>query len=120
MNIKVIIGRLTRDAELTYTNNGVAILKGGIADSRKYKGKEETSFFDYVMFGEKAEKLNQYMLKGKQMALRGTDKQDRWEKEGQKHSKIVMIVDEVMFLDIKQATDNEKKQPFDEDIPFWA
>ena len=96
------IGRLTHDSELKYTGGGLAIAKFSIAcNSRAKKGDEwidEASFFDVSVFGKSAETLNQYLVKGKQIAVQGRIKQERWEKDGQKFSKIVINADSVQLL----------------------
>jgi len=96
------IGRLTKDAELRYTSGGLAISKFSIAcNSRAKKGDQwidEASFFEVSVFGKSAETLNQYLTKGKQIAVQGRMKQERWEKDGQNHSKIVINADSVQLL----------------------
>lgn len=96
------VGRLVRDGELKYTSGGLAICKISIAsNSRAKKGDEyvdEASFFDVSIFGRSAESLNQYLTKGKQVAVQGRLKQERWEKDGQNHSKIVIIAESIQLL----------------------
>ena len=89
-----LIGRLTRDAELKYTNAGVAVSTFSLAvTKRKKQGEdyiEEPHFFDMALFGQKAENLNQYLVKGKQFHAMGKLKQDRWEQDGAKRSKTAL------------------------------
>ena len=96
------IGRLTKDAELRYTSGGLAISKFSIAcNSRAKKGDQwidEASFFEVSVFGKSAETLNQYLTKGKQIAVQWRMKQERCEKDGQNHSKIVINADSVQLL----------------------
>lgn len=96
------IGRLTKDAELRYTSGGLAISKFSIAcNSRAKKGDQwidEASFFEVSVFGKSAESLNQYLTKGKQIAVQGRMKQERWDSDGQNHSKIVINADSVQLL----------------------
>jgi single-strand DNA-binding protein len=96
------IGRLTRDATLTYTSGGMAICKFAIAVNARVKQGEswadEASFFDVTVFGKAAEAINQYLVKGKQVAIEGRLKQDRWEKDGQNHSRVVINADNVQLL----------------------
>jgi len=103
LNSLVIIGRLTRDAELKYTTNGFAILNFSIASNRSVKRndewQDEVSFFNCTLFGKRAESLAQYLLKGKQIAIDGSIKQDRWEdNEGHKRSVIKILVDSLQFI----------------------
>lgn len=102
LNAVTIVGRLTRDAELKTTNSGVAICNFSIANGRsRKKGDEwveETSFFDATMIGRRAEALHKYLVKGKQIAICGALQQDRWEKDGQKRSKVQIFVDDIQLL----------------------
>ena len=133
------IGRLTKDAELRYTSGGLAISKFSIAcNSRAKKGDQwidEASFFEVSVFGKSAETLNQYLTKGKQIAVQGRMKQERWEKDGQNHSKIVINADSVQLLggdknsqgsgsDARNSpsrapeSDSDNPPDFPDDIPF--
>jgi single-strand DNA-binding protein len=102
INHVIIVGRLTRDAEISYLPSGVAVAKISIAVncSRKNGDQwvEEVSYFDSAIFGKTAENLKSYLSKGKQIGLEGHLKQDRWEKDGQKFSKISVIADNVQLL----------------------
>jgi len=97
-----LIGRLTRDAEMKYTSAGLAICSFSIAVSRSVKHGEkwidEPSFFDMSIFGRRAEGVSAYLLKGQQVAVNGELKQDRWEKDGQKNSKVAFQVADLQLL----------------------
>ncbi len=95
-NSVILIGRLTRDAELRYANNGTAFSRLSLAVSG-YK-ENETSFFDITLFGKTAENLNQYLTKGTQISVQGSLKQDTWEKDGQKNSKVSIIAQQIQLL----------------------
>lgn len=112
------IGNLTRDPELSYTASGTAIAKFGIAVRRT---KEVTDFFDFTAFNQQAELISQHCKKGSKLAVVCRPQLDRWEREGQKHSKIQFIVDNFEFLGGSkpgdkepdgEAEDNNKKAPF--------
>lgn len=103
INRTVIIGRLTRDAEVTYTPGGTAIAKMSIAVNRSVKGPDgkwmdEANYFDVQVFGKQAEALKPYLLKGKQIGVDGYLKQDRWEKDGQKFSKVTINANDIELL----------------------
>lgn len=103
VNSLVIVGRLTRDAELKYTASGQALATFAVAVNRKVKRgdawEEEGNFFDVVYWGRGAEAVNQYLLKGKQIAIEGSLKQDRWQDaEGQPRSKVVIEANTVQLL----------------------
>ena len=102
LNVWIGIGRLTKDASLTYTSSGTATCKFDIAVNRKKKSGEkyvdEVSFFTVVLWGKAGESLNQYLTKGKQVAVEGELRQDRWEQDGQSRSKVEIMADNVQLL----------------------
>jgi len=102
VNHVILIGRLTRDAELKYTAGGMAVCKFAIAVNRRKKSGEqwveEASFFDIVLWGRSGETLNQYLVKGKQIAVEGELHQNRWEQDGQARSKIEIMASNVQLL----------------------
>jgi len=102
VNHVILIGRLTRDAELKYTSGGMAVCKFAIAvNKRRKQGEqwvEEANFFDIVLWGRSGESLNQYLVKGKQVAVEGELHQNRWEQDGQARSKIEIMANNVQLL----------------------
>lgn len=102
INHVVLVGRLTRDAELRYANSGTAICRLSIANnySRKQGDQwvEETNFFDCTMFGRRAEALQQYLTKGKQIGIDGTLRFSKWEQDGQTRSKVEVHVNDIQLL----------------------
>ena len=107
-----INGRLVREAILSYSNGGTAILKFSIAVNRSVKKgdkwEDEASFFDCVMFSKMAESVNKYLEKGKQVSIIGELKQERWEKDGKQNSKVVIVVEKLQLLGSK----DEQKQSY--------
>jgi single-strand DNA-binding protein len=102
VNHVILIGRLTRDAELKYTSGGMAVCKFAIAVNKRRKQGEqwvdEANFFDIVLWGKSGESLNQYLVKGKQVAVEGELHQNRWEQDGQQRSKIDINANNVQLL----------------------
>ena len=102
INVVVLIGRLTRDAELKYTNSGTAVCKLSIAvNTRKKQGDEwidEANFFDIVFWGKGGEALKPYLNKGKLIAVEGELRQNRWEHEGQSRSKVEINANNIRLL----------------------
>jgi single-strand DNA-binding protein len=102
INHVVLVGRLTRNAELKYTNNGAAVSKFSIAINQRRKKEDqwvdEVHYFDIVVWGKTAESLNQYLVKGKQVGIEGQLRQNRWEQEGQARSKVEISATNVMLL----------------------
>lgn len=102
INRVIEIGRLTRDAEVTYTPGGMAIAKMSIAVNRRVKNgdgwADEANYFDVQVFGKAAESLKPYLTKGKMIGVDGYLKQDRWEKDGQKFSKVTINANDIQLL----------------------
>jgi single-strand DNA-binding protein len=100
--VAVIVGRLTRDAELKYTNSGQAVCHFSVAtSSRRKKGDqwvEEPSFWDVDLWGKSGESINQYLTKGKLVAVEGAMRQDKWEQDGQTRSKTLITANTVQLL----------------------
>ncbi|MDR0878005.1 MAG: single-stranded DNA-binding protein [Treponema sp.] len=102
LNHVVLIGRLTRDAELKYTAGGQAVCKFSIAVNRRRKNgdqwEDEANFFDVVVWGRQGESLNQYLIKGKMVGVDGELRQDRWQQEGQNRSKVEIVANYLQLL----------------------
>jgi len=102
INHVVLVGNLTRNAELKYTNSGMAISTFSIAVNQRRKKDDqwvdEAHFFDIEYFGKAAEAVNQYLVKGKQVGVEGSLRQDRWEKDGQARSKVKITASNLMLL----------------------
>ena len=136
LNHVIEIGRLTRDIgerEFSYTTGGTARLNLSIAVNRSVKKNgawtDSVSYFDVTVWGKPAENIKPYLHKGKQIAVDGFLDQQRWEKDGQKFSKVVIIADNVQLLGGNESAP-QAQQPageyqsagngddFPEDIPF--
>lgn len=106
INHVMLIGRLTRDLDdrsFGYVNNGQCRANVSIAVNRSRRNGDnnwvdEVSYFDVTIWGKQAENLKQYLVKGKQIAVEGFLKQDRWEKDGQKFSKVTITANNVQLL----------------------
>jgi single-strand DNA-binding protein len=103
LNHVVLVGRLTRDAELKYTAGGQAVCKFSIAVNRRRKNgdqwEDEANFFDIVLWGRQGESLNQYLVKGKMIGVDGELRQDRWQQDGQNRSKVEIVAANIQLLD---------------------
>jgi single-strand DNA-binding protein len=126
LNSVFLIGHLTRDMVLEYLQSGTAMGKISLAVNRSVKKNDqwtdEASFFDVSLFGKQAESLKQSLVKGKQIAVCGELKQDRWEKDGQKFSKVQIVANNVQLLggkgDISSQGAQQQAEDFPEDLPF--
>lgn len=101
INATFQIGRLTRDCDFKYASTGAAVMEFTIAvNHRKGKdGVEPVSYFTVKIFGKLAESLKDFMKKGKQVGVKGYLKQDRWEKDGEKRERVVIMCEEIEMLD---------------------
>ena len=108
INSVVIVGRLTRDAELRYLNSGTAVASISIAVNRSKKDGDqwisEANFFDVSYFGKGAEGIKPYLTKGTQIAVQGSLRQDRWEKDGQKFSRVNILADSIELLGSRSSS----------------
>ena len=137
LNNYSVIGRMTRDLDeraFAYTQNGKARLNISIAVNDGYGDNQYTSYFDVVVWGKTAENIKPYLGKGKQICINGRLRQDRWESNGQKNSRVVIVAETVQLLGGRdngagsggnyqqpaqqQAPDNDNGGEFSEDIPF--
>jgi single-strand DNA-binding protein len=103
INHVVLVGRLTRDAELKYTANGQAVCKFSLAINRRRKNGEqwedEANYFDVVLWGRQGEALTQYLLKGKTIGVEGELRQDRWQQQdGQNRSRVAVVAANIQLL----------------------
>jgi single-strand DNA-binding protein len=136
LNRVTLLGRLTRDAELKYTNSGLQICRLSIANnySRKQGDQwiQETNFFDCFMMGRRAEALHKYLTKGKQIGIDGSLRFSKWEQDGQPRSKVEVRIDNIQLLggrsdsgaasgDYHEAPAGDETGPsssFEDDVPF--
>ena len=102
----ILVGNLTRDIELRYSQGGMGIAKTAIATSRKFTSngekKEEVCFVDITFFGRSAEVANQYLRKGSKILVEGRLNFEQWvDQNGQKRSKHSVTVETMQMLDSK-------------------
>lgn len=144
INRVIISGNLTRDPEVRTTQSGMPVMSLGIAvNDRRKNGQtgeweDYANFIDCTMFGNRAQNVAQYLSKGQRVMIDGKLRYSTWERDGQKRSKIEVIIDDLDF----QGTRNQGGAPqggannaaaysapttpvvdtsssvYDEDIPF--
>ena len=140
LNKTILIGRLTKDAELRHTQSGTSVSEFSLAVNHSYakngEKKEEVSYINCTAWGKTAEIIAQYTAKGHRIGIEGRLKQSSWEdKDGKKRYELKVVVDNFQFLepknrDVKHEPEPglgtetsgkkfEDERPFDEDqIPF--
>jgi len=105
MNKVILMGRLTKDPEVRYTNGGKTIGSFSIAVDRRFKseGQPEADFFTCVTFGKQAEFVEKYLKKGTKILLGGQIQNNNYEKDGVKHYNTQIVVDEIEFAESKKS-----------------
>ncbi len=131
-----LTGRLTRPPELRMTAGGTQLLSFTLAFNTSVRNRqtgewdERGNFIDCTIFGKRAEALSRYLAKGQKVAIAGELRYSTWDKDGQRHSKLDLIVANIEFLASPrtqaQSTQPSASQapmppvvdPYDDDIPF--
>lgn len=128
INRAIISGNLTRDPELRLTQTGTAVLTFSVAVNDRRKNtqtgewEDYANFVDCTLFGKRAESVSNYISKGTKVFVEGKLRWSQWEKDGQKRSKLGLVVDNLEF-----ASRQEKPQPqetfsaasvYEDDCPF--
>jgi len=104
VNQVILLGNLTRDPELRQTPSGQSVVSFSLALNRAYKDQsgewqEATDYIDVVAWGPLAERVSQYMSKGRRCLVQGRLQSRSWEQDGQKRSKVEVLANDVTFLD---------------------
>lgn len=103
-NQVILMGNLTRDPELRQTPSGQNVCSFSLALNRSYKDasgewQEATDYIDVVAWGPLAERVAQYLTKGRRCLVQGRLQSRSWEQDGQKRSKVEVLANDVTFLD---------------------
>ena len=130
-NNVTLVGNLTRDIELRHVGgNNTAVTDIGLAVNERVKRgdswEDVTSFFDCTLWGRTAEIANEYLGKGSSVLVNGRLKQETWVTDGQKRSKVKIIVNELQMLGKKgERNEHNQEQPksqqaaaMNQDVPF--
>lgn len=116
VNQVALVGNLTRDVELRVTQGGTPVLSFGIAvnDRRKNASgqwEDVPNFFECVIFGNRATALSGILTKGMKVAVAGKLHYSSWEKDGQKHSKVDIIAQEIELMQNRKPQQQQGYQP---------
>jgi len=115
LNSVNIMGNLTRDPELKYTNSGKSVCNLSVANNRIYtSGGEkvtEVSYFDVEVWGAVAENCAKYLAKGRGIIVEGRLKQDRWDKDGKTQSRVRITANNIHFLPGRRDDSGGGQQP---------
>lgn len=136
VNIIALTGNLVRDPDVKAMTSGNVIMNFSLAVNERVRNsqgeyEDYASYVDCVMFGNRAEAVSRFISKGSKVAVSGHIRQRRWEHDGQKRSKIEVIVEDIEFMSRQQQPEYEEpsysapapKRPstmefYDEDMPF--
>ncbi|HSX32136.1 MAG TPA: single-stranded DNA-binding protein [Candidatus Saccharimonadales bacterium] len=104
VNQVILMGNLTRDPELRQTPTGQSVCSFSLALNRAYKAQngewqEATDYIDCVTWGPLAERVSQYLAKGRRALVQGRIQSRSWEQDGQKRNKVEVLASDVTFVD---------------------
>ena len=97
-NRVIIMGHLTKDPEMRRTQSDTLVAHFTLAVNSRYQEKEEVSFFDVAAFGKTAELIQKYMKKGQPLLVEGALRQNRWEDNGTKKSRVEIMASRISFV----------------------
>jgi single-strand DNA-binding protein len=102
-NKVILMGNLTRDPETRTTPSGQSVTNFSLAVNRTWRGadgtnQESVSYIDCVAWGKTGEIIAQYMQRGRALLVSGRLDQRSWEQDGQKRSKVEVIVEDFNFV----------------------
>lgn len=114
-NHVVLVGNLAQDPELRSLQNGTSVLTVGVAINESRKDQdgnwiEETSYFDVTIWGRTAEVVGEYAKKGTPVLVSGRLKQESWEHEGQRRTKVKVVADSVNILSFENGSDSDARR----------
>ncbi len=126
INRVVISGNLTRDPELRTTASGMPIMSLGVAvnDRRKNNQTGEwedyANFIDCTMFGTRAQNIQRFLSKGSKVTIEGKLRWSQWERDGQKRSKIEVIVDDIDFGGNRNGGNGGADSSYSNDVSAYS
>ena len=110
INVFTFTGNCGGDMEVRFTPNGKAIGAVNVPCKSGWGDNEKTTWVQCKMFGERAEKLAQYITKGSLVTVSGRLELDEWEHEGKKHSRVVCIVNDIQLGSKSEGSPNTKSE----------
>lgn len=121
-NKVILMGNLTRDPEVRTTTSGQSVASFGLAINRTWRGadgnqQESVSYIDCVAWGKTGEIIAQYVQKGRPLLINGRLEQRSWEKDGQKHSKVEVVVEDFNFVGGAEGRGGSAAGPSDSPSP---
>lgn len=124
INRVAISGNIGNDPDLRQTASGVQVLSFSVAVNDRVKGEDgqwtdRPNWIDCTMFGARAQSVSRFLSKGSKVAIEGNLRWSQWERDGQKRSKIEVIVDEIEFMSSRNdAPSQATAQPVRQQAPY--
>ena len=116
VNRVCLVGNCTRDAEVRQTQSGMTVMNVGVAvnnrrkDSQTGEWVDDPCFVDCTMFGQRAQKISQYLQKGTKVAIDGKLRYSSWERDGVRRTKLEVIIDDLDFMSARPQGYNDQGQ----------
>ncbi|MBC8327438.1 MAG: single-stranded DNA-binding protein [Planctomycetes bacterium] len=117
-NKVILMGNLTRDPEVRQAQSGTYVVRCALAVNERIPDgeggyRDETHFFDFVVFGKQAESFSKWFTKGRPVLIEGKLRQDRWEdrETGKKRSKVEVVCDRWHFVGGKEDARGDGSSP---------
>lgn len=110
VNVFTASGRCGSDMEVRVTPAGKAIGSFNIPVETGFGDNKKTAWVTCKMFNERAEKLAQYIKKGSLVTVTGAFQLDEWEKDGVKHSRPVILVNDIQLPPMQQGDAQQQRQ----------
>jgi single-strand DNA-binding protein len=126
LNKVMLIGNAGKDSEMRYLANGTPQAKFSLAVNHNTRNKDtkewesQTEWFNVVIWGDTAERVSQYIVKGKQVYIEGRIQTRNWESDdGQKHYMTEVIANTVQLLDKREGAEaRPETAQYADDLPF--
>lgn len=124
MNKVILLGRLTKDPEVRYTQNNTLVASFTLAVNRRFtkEGERQADFINIVAWNKTGEFASKYFQKGQQVGVIGRLQTRNWDdQDGKKHYVTEVIAEEVYFADSKKEITAEEPTPFEtseDELPF--
>lgn len=121
INTVNITGNLVRDPEVKMTKSNTPFMEITVAvNERKNNGngdwEDYPNYIDCTLYGSRAEAVARYISKGSKVSINGKLHQDRWEKDGQKRTKLRVVISDIEFM--SKTKTEQKSDLYDEGVPF--
>lgn len=113
MNYVSLLGRLTRDPEVSYTSTGKAYTRFSLAVTREIN-REETDFINCIAWEKRAELIGQYFKKGSRILIQGRIQTGSYEKDGEKRNTFDVVINNIEFVDSK--TDSNSSSSYSKPV----